>query len=73
MKTKLLLALAVSASFAAPAFAEDFYIVRHGPSGPCQVVESRPTEKDITIVGGDKVYTTREEAQKQVAVVCPGH
>ena len=51
----------------APAFAADYYIVR-GPDKKCKVVESRPTDKSVTILG-DK-YMTRDEADRQVLVVC---
>ncbi len=52
----------------APAFAADFFIVR-GPDKKCRIVETRPTDRTIVIVG-DKTYTTRDEATKQMAVVC---
>ena len=49
----------------------DFWIVREGPTGKCTVVDRKPTDSKIIIVGGDgKIYTTRAEAEKQVAVVC---
>jgi len=51
-----------------PAFAAEYFIVR-GPDRQCRVVEKRPTEKTIVVVG-DKAYVTKEEATKQVAVVC---
>jgi len=51
-----------------PAFAAEYFIVR-GPDKQCRVVEKRPTEKTIVVVG-DRAYVTKEEATKQVAVVC---
>jgi hypothetical protein len=33
------------------------------------VVETRPTEKTVVVVG-DKAYVTRQEAEAQVKVVC---
>jgi hypothetical protein len=51
-----------------PAFAAEYFIVR-GPDKQCRVVEKRPTEKTIVVVG-NKAYVTKEEATKQVAVVC---
>jgi hypothetical protein len=50
------------------ATAAEYYIVR-GPDKKCRVVEKRPTEKTITVIG-DRAYVTREEATKQVTVVC---
>ena len=53
---------------AAPAFAAEFFIVR-GPDKKCQIVEKRPTDTMVVIVG-DKAYVSRDEAQKQLTVVC---
>ena len=55
-------------SVAAPAFAAEFFIVR-GPDKKCQIVEKRPTDTKMVIVG-DKIYVSRDEAQKQLTVVC---
>ena len=52
----------------APALAAEYCVVR-GPDKKCKVVETRPTDKTVVIVG-DKAYVTREEATKQLAVVC---
>ena len=73
MKAKFLSAAVAAfgiAAIATPALA-DFWIVREGPTGKCTVVDRKPTDSKIIIVGGDgKIYTTRAEAEKQVAVVC---
>jgi len=53
--------------FTLPAIADSF-IVR-APDKQCRVVEKRPTEKTIVVIG-DRAYVTKEEADKQVAVVC---
>jgi hypothetical protein len=52
----------------APAFAAEYFIVR-GPDQKCKIVETRPADKTVTIVG-DKAYVSRDEATKQMAVVC---
>lgn len=52
---------------ASPAFA-DWFIIR-GPDRQCRVVEKRPTDKTIVIIG-DKAYVTRDEAERQVKIVC---
>jgi hypothetical protein len=64
---KLVLAGVAIAAFATPAFA-DFFIVREG-TGPCRIVETRPTDTKIVVVG-NKVYTTRADADRDLAVVC---
>ena len=68
MRIKLLAATFVIAAFATPALA-DFFIVREGPTGQCRVVETRPTDTKIVIVG-NKAYKVRGEAEKELAVVC---
>jgi hypothetical protein len=68
MKIKMLAAAIAATAFATPALA-DFFIVRDGPSGPCRVVETRPTDTKIVVVG-NKAYKVRAEAEKEVAVVC---
>jgi hypothetical protein len=65
---KYVLPVAILIGATAPAFAAEYYVVR-GPDKKCKVVEKRPTDK-TTVVVGDKAYVTREEATKQLAVVC---
>ena len=65
---KYVLSVGLVAGLALPAFAAEYFIVR-GPDKQCRVVEKRPTEKTIVVVG-DRAYVTKEEATKQVAVVC---
>jgi hypothetical protein len=68
MKTRILIAAIAATTFATPALA-DFFIVREGASGPCHVVETRPTDAR-TIVVGNKAYTVRADAEREIAVVC---
>ena len=68
MKAALIAGALAAAAFATPALA-DYYIVREGPSGQCRVVETRPTETKIVVIG-NKAYKTRAEADKEVTVVC---
>jgi hypothetical protein len=65
---KILIAAAAVSALATPAFA-DFFIVREGPTGPCRIVETRPTDTKIVVVG-NKVYKERSEADKELTVVC---
>jgi hypothetical protein len=66
---KYVIAIGVVLGVAAPALAATEYFVVRGPDEKCKVVETRPTEKTIVVVG-DKAYVTREEAEAQVKVVC---
>ena len=65
---RYLLATALLVAFAGSALAQEFFIVQ-GPDKKCKVVEKRPTEKTIVVLG-DKAYVTREEAERQLKVVC---
>jgi hypothetical protein len=67
MRTRLLAVAIAATAFATPAFAE-FFIVREG-TGPCRIVEVRPTDTKIIVVG-NKTYAVRAEAEKDLAVVC---
>jgi hypothetical protein len=66
---KYVITIAVVAGAAMPALAAKEYFVVRGPDEKCKVVETRPTEKTVVVVG-DKAYVTREEAEAQVKVVC---
>jgi hypothetical protein len=67
---KLIIAAGALAVLATPALA-DFWIVREPTTNKCTVVDKKPTDTKVVIVGGDgKVYTTRAEAEKEVTVVC---
>ena len=71
MKKMRLLAAAVAiAAFATPALA-DFWIVQDSSTKRCNIVEQRPTTTTTTttIVGGDRVYKTRVEAESQMKTV----
>ena len=65
---KYILPVALLVGATAPAFAAEFFIVR-GPDKRCQVVEKRPTDSTMVVIG-NKAYASREAAQKEVAVVC---
>ena len=69
MKQKLLMAAAAVTIFATPALA-DFWIVRDSPTANCRVVEQKPTDTKVTIAGGNKVYTSRTDAEKELTVAC---
>ena len=65
---RYILPVALLIGATAPAFAAEFFIVR-GPDKKCQIVERRPTDKTMVVIG-DKAYVSRDEATKQMAVVC---
>lgn len=67
---KIILGAVVLSGFAATPALADWYIVREGgPTAQCKVVETKPADKKIVVVG-NKVYKTRDEATKEVTTVC---
>ena len=65
---QLMIAVVATAALASPALA-DFFIVREGNAGQCRIVETRPADSKIIVVG-NKIYKTRADAEKQLTVVC---
>ncbi|SHJ64639.1 hypothetical protein SAMN05444159_1133 [Bradyrhizobium lablabi] len=65
MKTKLVAAAVLVASFAAPAFAADeFYVVQDVKTKKCTIVDKKPTESSMTIVSpSGTIYKSRTEAE----------
>jgi hypothetical protein len=66
---KYVLPLALIVGFATPSFAASEYFVVRGPDKKCKVVETRPTDKTMVVIG-NKAFVTRDEAEKQITVLC---
>jgi hypothetical protein len=69
MLKQLCLAGAAVALLSSTALAADYYIVQEKATKKCKVVDTRPTETTWVQVG-PLAFKTREEADRQVAVVC---
>jgi hypothetical protein len=65
---KPLLVLGALVVTAAPAFADEYYVVR-GPDRECRVVETRPADTTIVQIG-PVAFATREEAERERVVLC---
>jgi hypothetical protein len=65
---KYALALVALTAVTAPAFAAEYYVVRDS-SKKCRVVETKPADTTIVVMG-NKAFATRDEAEKQVKVLC---
>ena len=62
MKMKLIAAAALVVGFAMPAFAaEEFYLVQDTATKHCSIVEAKPTESTMKVVGA--AHKTRAEAE----------
>ncbi len=67
MLKSCIIAAGTLVAFAAPAFAE-YYIV-HGPDRHCRVVERVPEDRTFVRVG-PLSFGTRDDAERQVRVIC---
>lgn len=66
---KYILAFGAGLVISAPAFAADEYYIVRGPDKKCTVVETLPQDNTIVQVG-PLAFSTRNEAERQVEVVC---
>ena len=68
---KLIIAAALTASFAAPALAADeFYVVQDTATKRCTIVDKKPTVSTMTVVSpSGTVYKTRTEAEAGMKTV----
>lgn len=55
-------------AMAAPAMAEEYYVVR-GPDKECRVVETRPTDTTIVQIG-PLAFKTRDDAERERTILC---
>lgn len=65
MKAPLLLAGALLIGCAAPALADEFYVVQ-GPSHHCTVTTTRPADKEVVTQIGPIGFTSRVEAENRI-------
>ena len=65
MNKKTLLTAAIVISFAAPALADEFYVVR-GPDRHCTVTTTKPTEQTTVTQIGPLAFETRERAEDRI-------
>ena len=64
MKARLIMAAALVTAFAAPAIAEEFYVVQDTATKKCTIVDKKPTVATETVVSpSGTVYKTRAEAE----------
>jgi len=69
MKRAIVVA-ALFASFAAPALADEFYVVRNATTHKCTIVNKAPTEKSVTVVSpSGTMYKTRAEAESGMKTI----
>ncbi|WFU38704.1 hypothetical protein QA640_30375 [Bradyrhizobium sp. CB82] len=71
MKLKTATAALMIAAFVVPAFAADeFYVVQDVKTKKCTIVDKKPTESSMTVVGpAGTVYKSRTEAEAGMKTV----
>jgi hypothetical protein len=69
MMKQLCLAGAAVAMLSSTALAAEYYIVQEKATKKCKVVDARPSETTWVQIG-PLAFKTRDEADKQIAVVC---
>lgn len=63
MKARIVVGAALVLAFAAPALADEYYVVRDTTTKKCTIVDKRPTTTTITQVG-PLAFKTRTEAEE---------
>ena len=61
-KKKIIIGATLLTAFVATPVLADFWIVQDTSTMKCTIVEQKPTVTTMTVVGGNKVYKTRVEA-----------
>lgn len=69
MLKRMCLLIAAAGVLAPTAASAEYYIVQEKSSRKCKVVETRPTETTWIQIG-PMAFKTRDEADRQVKVVC---
>jgi hypothetical protein len=65
MKASLLLAGALVIGCAAPAMADEYYVVQ-GPSRHCTITTTRPADREVVTQIGPMAFTSRVEAEDRI-------
>ena len=69
MNLKTILAAAIVISFAAPAMADEYYIVREPHTKHCKIVITKPTEETTITQIGPLAFKTHKEAENRLKSV----
>jgi hypothetical protein len=67
---KYLLSAVLAMAFLTPALAAEFYVVQNPSTKSCTVVNQKPADSSVVVMGNGKVYTTRTEAETAVKTIC---
>jgi hypothetical protein len=70
MKGRLIMTAVVVTAFAAPALADEFYVVQDTATKKCTIVDKKPTVATETVVSpSGTIYKTRAEAEAGMKTV----
>jgi len=67
---KYVLGTALALALVTPALADQFYIVENPSTKKCTVVEQKPADTSVVVMGNGRVYTTRSAAESAVKTIC---
>ena len=71
MLKKIAIAAVAATICSSGAMAAEYYVVQEKSTQKCKVVETKPMATETTwIQVGPMAFKTRDEAEKQVAVIC---
>ncbi|HZT25111.1 MAG TPA: hypothetical protein VFA57_05350 [Pseudolabrys sp.] len=66
MKTRLLITAALVAGVAAPALADEYYVIRDPHTHHCTVTTTKPTTETTITQIGPLAFQTREKAEDRI-------
>jgi hypothetical protein len=64
MKARIVVGAALVLAFAAPALADEYYVVRDTTTKKCTIVDKRPTSTTTITQVGPLAFKTRTEAEE---------
>jgi hypothetical protein len=68
MALKTILALGIAVSFAVPALADEYYVVREPNTKHCTITTSKPTSERVVTQIGPLAFESREKAEDRMKV-----
>lgn len=66
---KIIAGAILLSAVATPVLAAEFYIVQDASTKKCTIVDKKPVDTKVTVVGDGKIYVSREEASTAMKTV----
>lgn len=68
MIVKTIVALGIAVAFAAPAVADEYYVVREPNTKHCTITTTKPTTEHVVTQIGPLAFESREKAEERMKV-----